>query len=305
MLTNVRKSKEHLIYDSLRSRKELSKDEWSKYRKLQVGYEGEVKLAALLEKHLTVEHIVFFGIVFDYQSSITQIDCYIILSNKMLLIEVKNFQGEYELNDGVFTSLTTSRTYQNPLYQLHRAENNMMNLFNNETFNLPLESYVVFVNNQFSLYTKKNEQIILPTYIDKFLQGLNNGAGTLTEPHHRLARQLATQHLDDNPLERTPIYNFQSLRKGIHCPRCGQPTIRIRNRITCPRCHIKENFKTAIIRNAHEFHLLFPTQPITTDTMYQWMGKNISKPTIRKTLSSYLNKQNKTKNVHYLLKLQL
>src|SRR5699024_6735685 len=199
MLTSVRKSNEQLIYDSLWSRKELTREEWSKYRKLQLGYEGEVKFAALLHKHLTVEYIGFFGIVFDYQGSITQIDCYIIMSNKMLLIEVKNFQGEYELKDGVFTSLTTSRSYQNPLYQLHRAENNVINLFKNVTFKLPLEPYVVFVNSHFFLYAEKHEQIILPTQIDKFIQGLNNEASTLTEQHHTLARQLATQHLEDNP----------------------------------------------------------------------------------------------------------
>src|SRR5699024_187005 len=301
MLTSVRKSKEHLIYDSLWSRKELTREEWSKYRKLQLGYEGEVKFAALLKEHLTAEHIVFFDSVFDYQGSITQIDCYIILSNKTLLIEVKNFQGVFELKDGVFTSLTTSRSYQNPLYQLHRAENNVRNLFNNVTFNLQLESYVAFVNTHFSLYAIKHEQIILPTHIIKFIQGLNDGTSTLTEQHHTFAKQLIARHLKDNTLERLPNYNYKSLRKGIHCSQCGQPKKRIRHHIICPQCHMKENFKTAILRNANELDLLFPERLITTDTMYEWTGKIISKPTIRRILSNHLSKQNRTKNVHYLL----
>lgn len=303
MLTNVRKSKEHLILELLRSRRELSKEEAAKLWILQSGYEGEQKFASLLTKFLTAEHITHFDFIFDAQGSITQIDCYIILSHKIILIEVKNFKGEYVMEDGVFKSLTTDKKYQNPLYQLHRAENNVTNLLESMQVNLPLQAFVVFVHDQFTLYANYNEQIILPTQLEQFLMRLNNDAKPLTQNHHEIARHLAAHHLPDNPSERMPTYDFQSLHKWIFCAQCRQATKKIRNHIFCSYCQIKENFTTAILRSTFEFHLLFPKQLITKFVIYEWCGKLISQSTIQRALSSHLQKQNKTSHANYVYTL--
>lgn len=305
MLSKVQKTKKHLYYEVLQRRQVLTNEEEFQLRSLQLGYEGEVKFAQLINDNLFADHIVIYGMLLDNQGSIIQIDCYLIMAETMIIIEVKNYQGEFTLMNDNFSSLTSQKHYPNPLHQTQRTESNLRNIFLRFQFNLPVQSFVVFVNNEFTLYADKHEKIILPTQLNSFFRTLNKNKSKLTNKHYTFAKQLSSLHLTDNPMERLPQSNYQSLQKGVRCFNCGKSVLQRRYYFHCNFCYKTENFDSAILRNAIELNFLLPDKPITVNNLWTWMGYATSSTTIRRVLKFYLKKENKTKNTKYQLENRL
>src|SRR5699024_12257680 len=92
----VTKSRDMQTYQSMHGRKYLSKEEQSAYYKARQGLEGERKLFNLLRDQLSTDHIPMYGLLLNNYGTIIQLDCLLIFPSKVVLLEVKNHQGEFE-----------------------------------------------------------------------------------------------------------------------------------------------------------------------------------------------------------------
>lgn len=98
LLRGRTESEELLAMRFLNSRMELSQDEIFRYSNLEKGYEGEVKFDRLVES-LQEDLYIINDLLFKIYNSYFQIDTWLIIQKVIHLLDIKNFQGDYFLED--------------------------------------------------------------------------------------------------------------------------------------------------------------------------------------------------------------
>src|SRR5690625_4212963 len=303
MNRGIVESRELQVYQSLLGRKNFSPNEKIAHYNAQQGYEGEVNFFKMIESQLHADYLALYGLLLENQGSLSQIDCLIIFPNQMIMFEVKNFRGEFEFHDNRLYSLTHEKHYQNPLHQLHRTETNLRDLLSRLKINIPLHSHLVFINEEFTLYTEKMPTLIIPTQLNSFIQKLNQIQGRLSAQHHALAEKLIHLHKKESPFMRLPSFEYAELRKGVLCYRCRRLLeLMGKSRFYCNHCSYEESTDSGIIRNVIEFHTLFPDKKIKTRKIAEWSAQNLSKKTYQRILSTYLHQHKLYRNTYYRFK---
>jgi hypothetical protein len=104
MAYKSRKEKDELIIlRSLNARLLLSEEEKKTLYRLEKGYEGEV-MFDLLTEQLPDEKLILNDLLLEVNGTKFQIDTTLITQDKIYLFEVKNFEGDYDYNNGNFES---------------------------------------------------------------------------------------------------------------------------------------------------------------------------------------------------------
>src|SRR5699024_10851196 len=125
----------------------------SAYYKSRQGLEGERKLFNLLRDQLSSDRIPMYGLLLNNYGTIIQLDCLLIFPSKVVLLEVKNHQGVFEFRDEQFYRMTNDKHSPNPLLQLQRSYVNFREIITKPYPGMQLEYYVVFVHEDFTLFT--------------------------------------------------------------------------------------------------------------------------------------------------------
>jgi hypothetical protein len=283
-----KKSKELLIQESLNVRMKLSNKELSNYLHNKKGYEGELQFDELL-KNLNIDSLVLNDLLFEINNKFFQIDKIIITQNGVIIFEVKNFEDEYYV-DGSSWFVLPKKEIDNPLDQLNRSYSLLQRLLQSLGYNCTVDKHLVFVNPEFTLYhAPMNSSIVLPTQLYRLVNKLNMQSSKLNENHTKLANKLLSLHVEESPFKRNFRYTFEDLKKGIFCSSCHSFITKINTKkITCVKCGLEENVKSAVLRNVEEIKLLFPEKKITTNNVYEWCKIVESKKTIRTILNENL-----------------
>lgn len=291
---------EIILLNFLKSRMEFSYDQVLNYTNLVKGYEGELKSDVWLQD-LTAEWLILHDLLFEYHGSKFQIDTLIIAYEKIYLLDVKYFEGDYLVKDDKWYN-PAGALQKNPLHQLERCETLLTKLLLKLGHHYRIESYLIFNNPEFHLNTTSiNPTIIFPTQLNRFLKKLNQSPKKLTKKYYQLAQQLVDHHQEESPYTRLPQYSYEKLKKGISCPtNCN--TFFSDERLICKKCGCIEEVDTAVLRSVREFTLLFPDRRITTDGIHDWCGKVKPKKTIRRILRKYLTLNRHSKSSYYSLK---
>jgi len=292
-------SKELYILLLLKRRVDFPAHVYSHYERLQNGYEGELSFYRFMEENLTVDSIVLYDLLFRYGGSTFQIDCLLICGSKVFLFEVKNFGGDYLIQDEDWYSVKTKQEISNPLHQLRRTEHLFRQMLKQITSRFSLETRLVFVNPNFFLYHAPLQlPALFPTQIDRYFKELNRGSSVITNFHRDLADKLVKKHVDEHPFERIPKYDYEDLKKGIPCLQCDAFMERANVfYMICPSCQTKEKNEHAIVRLATEFQTLFPNEPITSSIISDFSGELFSLYTVRNALQknfTYYKKGNRS-----------
>ncbi len=191
---------------------------------------------------------------------------------------------------------------KNPLHQLERCETLLQRLLHDLGFTIPIESYLIFINPEFHLYTTSiYPAIIYPAQLNRFLKKLNTRPVKLVKKHYQVAQKLVDHHHEESPYTRLPEYSYEKLRKGITCPNyCN--TYFSDESLICKKCGCKEEVDAAVLRSVKEFTLLFPDRRITTEGIHDWCGIIESKKTIRRILRKNLRLNKHGRSSYYSLR---
>ncbi|MFJ5759555.1 nuclease-related domain-containing protein [Neobacillus sp. NPDC093182] len=281
----------------LHARKKFTYEEEFNYTNLVKGYEGELKSDIWL-KGLTEEWLILNHLLLEYNGSTFQIDTLIIAYEKIYLLDVKTFEGDHSIKgDKWYTP--SGKPEKNPLHQLERCETLLQRLLQVLGFNIPIESYLIFINPEFHLYTSSNHPtIIFPAQLNRFLKKLNTRPVKLNKKHYQLAEKLNALHIEESPYKRLPLYNYEQLKKGIICP--NDKTFFTDETLICKQCGCVEDVEAAVLRSVKEFSLLFPDRKITTNNIYDWCGGVKSKKVIRRVLSKNFKLVGHRTSAHYV-----
>ncbi|HLR23449.1 MAG TPA: nuclease-related domain-containing protein [Pseudogracilibacillus sp.] len=296
-------SKELIIFQCLQGRKTFSKTEEHQHYKLLKGYEGEKQFSNLLKEQLHQDHLQINDLLLNNHGTVFQLDTLLIFNQTVYLFEVKNYQGEFQLEKDYLHCYTTGKNYRNPLHQLKRSELMLTDLLSNMDMHFQVKSYLIFINHRFTLFqATRNHPIILPTQVFDFIRRLNQIPGTISPKHQQLANKLHKMHIEKLPYTRYPDYNFDQLKKGILCKNCRRHMENSRFNLYCYHCSYQERIDSGVLRHVIEFNLLFPEKIITSGIIYKWIGHYISRTTIQNILAQYMKQEKKNRYTRYTFK---
>jgi Nuclease-related domain len=270
--------------------------------RLEKGLAGEIKFDLLTDKLLDDKCWIINGLWLKSGDSAFQIDKLMIFQKKIYLIDVKNYEGDYHYDDkGKFKKGDT--IIRDPLNQLERAETLLLQLLQQYGFKITVESYLVYVNPEFTLYNApQNDFVILPTQLNRFLKKLNSEYYKLNQGHENLANLLVSLDLVDSPFATYPEYSYDGLRKGIFSSCHASTTQLSSNKAVCGTCGAGEPLDVAILRGVYELKMLFPEMKITTNLVLDWCGGGVNKKRINRVLSKNFTIVGHGKYSYYLPK---
>ena len=264
------------------------------------GFKGECAFDVLM-KELKCDCLILNDLLLKVNGHTFQIDTLMISSKGISIYEVKNFEGEFVFREDKLKIVSTNKEITNPVHQLNRTTMLFRQLMEDQRVDFPLKSYIVFVNEQFTLFeTPIDQDFILPTMIARHLKRLNNERGAINISHTKFSDTLKALHHRDTTFITLPEYSYAALKKESFCKECSTVLKRVNGRMCeCTKCGHKELAVDTILRQINEFRLLFPDYKLTTNGMYQWNGKLFSKKSIRLVLSKHFDLKGKSIASYY------
>ncbi|CEG28866.1 nuclease-related domain-containing protein [Bacillus sp. B-jedd] len=271
-------SDELLKLRSLNARMELEVGKKQYYSNIKKGYEGEVMFDTHTEK-LQCECLVLNDLLLKHRNTTFQIDS-LIITERLYLFDVKNFTGDYLFDDNQLFHLPKTEV-ENPVVQLQRCHSLLRQLLSGLGYNMPIESWVVFINPDFYLYQAPlTLPVIFPTQVNRHLQKLDATPSRMNGRQNSLVEKLvaqSTQNYLDSPYTQVPKYRYEDLRQGMMCMKCHSISLVISGKkLCCTGCGSEEKVEAAVIRSEFEFKLLFPGEKITTSGIFRWCGGVVS-----------------------------
>lgn len=287
---------------SLHPRMDLSANEKRNYENLHKGYVGEIKFYEKIHNKLNEEYILLFGLLLESNQSEFQIDSMLIVEDSLFLFEVKNFTGDFYVEADNWYTVDSRQEIRSPFIQLQRTEFLFKQLLQKLNIHLKVKSYIVFINETFTLYQAPlHSPIIFLSQLDRFIKRVNTNHRTPTILGKRIAEKLISIHKDESANARKPEFKYEDLRKGMMCEKCSQFLKRFtRDKLKCDNCQNVELLRVAIMRAVREFTFLFPDMKITSNTIHEWCDIIPSTKTIQRILMNNLKKVGSNRNAYYV-----
>ncbi len=290
---------ELLILRYLRGRlKDLDEDH---LKILEKGFAGELQWDTIVTDALTSSRSLLLNdLLLTSGGQMFQIDS-LLLSKKFTIFEVKNYDGEYFVENDRWYTITKTEI-QNPLIQLHRTETAFRRLLRDLGIHIPVEAYVVFVNPEFTLFhAPYHPSILLPSQLKRFLQKIKQETCEITNKDQMVAEKIASCHLKKSPYTRLPCYSYEDLDKGIRCGCCERFLFPLsQSYVYCEICGGKEPVEAAVLRNITEYQTLFPEKLVTTIGILNWCGGIVSEKVIRRILKKNYNTKGSNRHTHFV-----
>lgn len=304
MLINPRKESTELsILSCLSTRNSLSEKEKQYYTALEKGFKGEQQFDEYLETSLE-EWFVISDLMLEHNNSFFQIDSLGITQETLYLFDVKNYDGDFIIENDRWKSVTGIEL-KNPLHQLTRCETLLRRFLLERGIHFTIKSFLIFINPHFTLYQAPfNPSIIFPTQLTQFLKRLQKETTNLDKRHNNLAELLVSANQKNYPNSSIHKYSYKQLPKGLICPSCGSLLTKIsqveqKRNFICSICYCKERIEKAVLRSVDDLHLLFPERKITAVEVYEWCGKLLSKKRIYRILIKNFKRVGKGKYSSY------
>lgn len=301
MFTKPVKTDVHKHLEMLQKRMTLSMEQRTLLDRLSAGHRGELQFFRLLQNELQCDPIQLFDMHLKMNGSECQIDSLLIFQNELLLFEIKNYQGDFLIENSKWYTISKEEI-KNPLYQLQRTELLLKQLLKESQIPLNIRSYLVFVHPEFQLYQAPVQlPIVFPTQLKRFIRKLQNTSSTIHQHHHDIASFLKSKHLNSSAYESRLAYDYANLQKGMTCGKCNSfMKLHSKKYMRCTGCECMESFKIALLRNIDEFQTLFPQQHITVNKIAEWTNYPVTAYRIRTIISKNYRLVNKGKNSYYV-----
>lgn len=309
-------SEELRMLRSLDRRGSLKEDDVRYLSNLEQGFEGEVAFDRWLGEWMSGECVLLGDLLLELNHSHVQLDTVLVGMRRAFLFEVKNFEGDYVL-EGDRLLTRSGMVVNNPFHQVSRAESVLRKVFQQSGIQMSVDSYVVFVNPGFYLYNAGRDlPAVFHPQLPRFLAELNRGlgggviagatsvssstGGGLVQKQERAVKHLLSKHIAKSPFSNVPPYNYDGLKKGVLCPKCGRFMVLPDGKLflVC-QCGCLEKVDSAVLRCVLELRLMFPDSKVTTGLVYDWCGGVLSQKVIRRVLLRNFKQIGKTSDVWY------
>lgn len=275
---------------------------------LSKGFEGERLVYEWFEEIIDSNTQLISDYWFHHGKNM-QVDLLVIINNKWLVVEVKNYFGKFEyknnecylngklMGDNHFTQLFhRTRRIQHIAAKLHTdIEVNSVMVFIGEHCEVDIESEIAI-------------KVVLRNQLKYFINSIVNES-RYERPH--CSKKEVTEVLNKykvqspyQPLLFSENKVNREMRKGITCARCqSYNTYATQKNIKCKVCSHVEQKRSTVLRTALELQYLYYYNPekITSQKIYDVCGGVISRGFIYKTLGTNYKRIDKGPRTHYVI----
>lgn len=302
MLKIPKKTNTNTTAQILMKRRFIDMDISGQMRRDETGLDGELYLSKLFLEELQVKPIILYGVRLVVDEKECQVDCLMIFQDKCMLIEVKNYRGDYFYDRGKFYFVSSKDEIDSPLEQLNRTTRMFRRFLQEIRMNFEVIPRLVFTGKEFQLYQSDlSLPIIHPGQIRRYIKKLNNESCNLNPRHTKLEEIIYARHRVFSSYEKKYEYEYDQLVKKMSCEKCdGMMKSISQVKMSCSECNVIEPTEMALSRNIDEFIWLFPEIKITTSRIYEWIGESISQYSVRKYLKSHMVEKGSNKNRSYV-----
>ncbi|WP_177195576.1 NERD domain-containing protein [Salibacterium qingdaonense] len=256
---------------------------------MEKGLNGEMHFDSQLQG-LPDEAAILCDLLFEINNTYFQIDTLLFSPEVVRLFEVKNYEGDFVIENEAWYS-AAGYEIKNPLLQLQRNQSLLRQLFQKHHISLPVQSFLIFTHPNFYVYQASPDlPIIFPHQIEPYVSQWKHDTVPLSDESSRAVEKLQALHIETSLFRQLPPFTRKLLQNGIRCRSCSAFLKLPQRTLVCPACGVTESLEKGVIRNTEEWKLLFPEAPLTTRGMHEWCGLNIDKKRIKRILSKNYNR---------------
>ncbi|MCG7419036.1 NERD domain-containing protein [Macrococcus epidermidis] len=255
------------------------------YHRSYYGYLGELQF--LNEFPVEDKYIQLFNICIEFEGQSFEVDRMILTGEKIFAFDVKNYFGKF-VNEGMVWK-KPGFSIKNPEAQFMTMHETLTGLIQWMETGHSVESKMIFINKGFSF---QNKVIDMVKYYDigQVMKSVGECAAA-GELESRMASYFNDIHRPISLYDRRPNFNFEKVKRGLQCTKCGLEINIICDKtkaIVCKGC-LKRMKKMELIRdNLIELEVLL-NRPITTKDAHRWVGRELRNTTYR-VLEKYFKK---------------
>lgn len=284
---------------------DLSEQDYRQYLFNEKGFEGEKKFDRMLDVLPDSSFFRLEDLLLEWNLSEFQLDTLLFSQSKIYHFEIKNNEGEHYIEDNKWY-LMNGVEINNPVDQKNRSGILLGKKLRALGARYPIESKVVFVNPEFTLFqAPKNLPIILPTQLNAYIRELSRTTTKPSPAQIQLAKKIASLHKPKSSHSRVSNYKYEDMKKGIHCAFCHSFSMQLKNRfLACEDYGHTEPVENGVMRMVEEFTLLEPDRRITVSVIFEWTGEIVSKKTLWKILSDHYQLVKKSRSTYYIMPFQ-
>lgn len=303
MFLAERKLPEELLhYYALKKRSMLSTDENAKLQRLERGVQGERIYDLILEDAGHDNLYIFRDIYLLIEGSVTQYDTLIVSESGIIVNEIKNYTGDYQVEASVWTRNRGTPLPDDPVSQLRRAVGKLMKLRSAVSFNFKVEGKLIFPNEVFRLISNDDKlwsQVVLRGDLKRYFNGFYNeysgeGASELAD--------LIERHIVPNPYFRHRV-DFDSVKHGLYCGGCGSFKLEKQQfHFLCLTCGSRESNETHLVRTMSDFKYLFGALEMTSPRLMEFTGGVMNVRSLQRVLNKYCYVKGVYKSSKYIFK---
>ncbi|MGP9041621.1 nuclease-related domain-containing protein [Cytobacillus kochii] len=268
----------------LHFRSKLSHENEQYLKMLEKGYEGESKWRDDLQQ-LSPKFPILYDVLLEINHTSFQIDALCLTPHKLIALELKNYSGDFLVQDTKWYS-PTNKEIKNPHLQIQRNETLLHQFLTKHKLNIAFDYLLVFVHPEFMLYDRtKKQNVILPPQIPRLLRELNQIDIQHSPFHTKIVHTFLSHHKEEMNYARKIDYCTEDLVKGVVCRECsGQMRRASLRKFHCSKCRRNISSYDALSEAIKDFIILFPSEKVTKTAIYDWCGGAISSSAIQRFL---------------------
>lgn len=303
MFLTARKLPEELLhYYALKHRSVLSTKQSDKLHRLERGVEGERVYDLILDEAGHGNLYIFRDLYLLIEGSVTQYDTLIVSESGIIVNEIKNFTGDYQVEGSMWNRSGGTPLPDDPMSQLRRAVGKLMNLQRAAGFNFKISGKLIFPNESFRLFTSEDQvwnQTVLRVDFKRYFNGFYNeysgeGASEIAD--------IIERHSVPNPYFKHRV-EFDSVRHGLYCGGCGSFKLEKQYfHLLCMTCGSRESNETHLVRAMSDFKYLFGKLEMTSKRMMEFTGNVVNVRTLQRVLNKYCYVEGVYKTSNYIFK---
>lgn len=286
-------------YSALKNRSHMTAEQQDDYITQFYGYIGEMQFLDLLRE---MNGVVLWDLSLYHQYlKRAQFDIIVLFERRLIHYDVKNYKGNFQL-EGSQLQEQYGKKYKQPDDQLFRAEEIIGKILKEHHIPYEVESYVVFINQDFHLSGESKQHWLMTGQLTRHLKQYMS-VNHHIEENIKVGEFLISQHNPKKNVNLPVRTAFDNVRRGVKCPECLQLqaiTYDKKKYHRCTACGETLPIHLLLRHNLQELYYL-KGGAITLKEALEWCDQP-PRTSVHRVLKKYFVKSGHTKGATYVLK---